>query len=83
MPSIFVVGLIGGLLTAPIDVTVRTIYFLTLLVYLTTLMMFSIRAVRQEKESPAGILFLMVAMFLIHVAYGVGFMKGLLFGSSS
>jgi glycosyltransferase involved in cell wall biosynthesis len=83
MPSIFVVGLIGGLLTAPIDVTIRTIYFLTLLVYLTTLMMFSIRAVRQEKESPAGILFLMVAMFLIHVAYGVGFMKGLLFGSSS
>ncbi len=72
MPSLFVLGLLLGIVLSPFDTILKLLYLATLTIY--TLLAF-IEAVRTKK--PAFIIPFILLVFLTHVAYGLGFIQGI------
>lgn len=77
IPSLFVLGLLSGPLLALLHSLLRTIYLSSLALYLGLLVAASVQIVTKERERPLCIPIVMAAISLIHMAYGVGFLRGL------
>lgn len=72
VPSAFVIGLVLGLFLSFLSRYIFTIYTILLTIYFVLLI---IEAVRTEK--PANILMFISIVFLTHITYGIGFIKGI------
>jgi len=77
LPSIFTVGLVGGLILGIFSHILFLFYLLAIFVYLGGLLLTGIRIFSKEK-SPKTVFIVILAIFLTHLVYGVFFIKGFL-----
>ena len=75
IPSLFVLGLIFGFILSIFNFYLKIIYIEVLIIYLALLIIEAART----KSFKHGIV-LIIGMFLTHIVYGVGFLKGILSG---
>jgi glycosyltransferase involved in cell wall biosynthesis len=77
IPSLFVLGLIGGPFISSIFPVLWPTYFFVVSIYVFLTLQRAIRVVMDEKNLYAG-LFILVGIFLTHLVYGINFIIGLI-----
>ena len=75
IPTLFVLGLIGGIVISLIFKWLLFFYLLVLIIYLLLLFLTSLRITFSERNWKLGIL-VAVSIFLTHLIYGLFFIKG-------
>jgi len=80
LPSLFVLGLIAGLLLSLMNPLILLLYSSVIFLYLLLSAYASIEVALREKTEMKVIPILMLGFPLIHIAYGIGFLYGLIRG---
>jgi glycosyltransferase involved in cell wall biosynthesis len=78
MPTFFVLGLLFGMFLSFLNPRIASLFIYTLFIYFVIAILASIQGVYKSKLSIKAVFYLIATFLIIHTAYGLGFIKGLI-----